>query len=250
MPKGGFMWNKNEIKVIKSKGNSGAVVNYRDNLLVPENIIWPPIEIVSRLYKSEHISDFDESFQSELQKELGYYTNLQSINSEDALTWSLFGYISKQDNETRTKFVNELLEKLNFDNNQKKSVINLWTRIPHPDTFGRGGPEIDVFIQSEEYIFLIECKYKSEIGKNQGKEKNKDQLQIRSEWCNKIGKKIFPKHKFIVLLIGEEKPEFPLDESVKFISWDELSKFESIPHKEEFNNYYAWKKSFSDIPLL
>ncbi|MBK9290275.1 MAG: hypothetical protein IPM52_01375 [Bacteroidetes bacterium] len=233
------MFNKDKIEIIKSKGNSGAVSSYKDNLLIPHNIIWPPIEIVGRLYKSNHLDDFDNSVQSELIKELGYYTDLQSINSEDALTWSLFGYISKQNNEVRTDFLNELLKYLKYKDSQKNCNINLWTRLPHPDTFVSGGPEIDVFIQSEEYIILIECKYKSQIGQNQGKDKDKDQIQIRKEWANKIGSKIFPNHVIITLLVGLDV----VDDSIAFINWENLIAFKSIPHKKELKDYYNWKKS-------
>jgi len=234
------VFNKDKIKVIKSKGLSYAVTSYKDNLLIPENIIWPPVEIVGRLYKSIHINDFDHSAQSELIKELGYYTDLQSINSEDALTWSLFGYISKCSNEVKTDFLNELLKHLKYEGNQKYCNINLWTRLPHPETFVSGGPEIDVFIQSEKYIILIECKYKSQIGQNQGKDKDKDQIQIRNEWANKIGSKLFPNHKIITLLVGLEM----IDNSATFISWEELIEFKSIPHENDLKEYYNWKKSF------
>ncbi|WP_226995420.1 hypothetical protein, partial [Candidatus Symbiothrix dinenymphae] len=103
-------------------------------MIRPSGIVFPPLEVVSKLVKSGHTKDFSSENQIILTKELGYYSNLQSIKSEDAITWSLFGYIAYQDSAVRDKFFNELLRFLHLDED-KNCQIKLWQRLPHPDNF-------------------------------------------------------------------------------------------------------------------
>ncbi|GMO36945.1 MAG: hypothetical protein Ta2B_16820 [Termitinemataceae bacterium] len=227
-----------KIKVIKSKGNSGAVINLTDNILVPNTIIWPTLEIVQKLYQSNHLKDFNEEYHGILTKELGYYCDLYSIKSEDSITWSLFGYISKLEYSIKNNFYNEFLKNIKVKEDKIIS-IELWKRIPHPETKVSGGPEIDVILNGEKYCILIEVKWTSGIDKKQGKNKNKTQIELRNMFCNGIGKKIFKTKKCITVVVANENTENEL-----FLSWDKLSDFETLPHKKLFKEYLKWKKSY------
>jgi hypothetical protein len=141
-----------KIKVIRSKVASGAVINIKDNFLIPDSISWPPIEIVSKMYQSNHLGAFNEADHKILTEELGYYCDLYSVKSEDAITWSLFGYISKLDFNLQNDFYNEFLNSINIAGDKIVS-IDLWKRIPHPQTLVSGGPEIDVILNGEKWLF-------------------------------------------------------------------------------------------------
>ena len=227
-----------QTKVIPSKSNSGAVTPIKNNLLVPESISWPPVELVSKFYKSEHLKDYEEKYHEELIKELGYYCDLASIKSEDAIAWSLFGYISKMDKAIQNNFYNEFLENIHY---QKDNIISieLWKTLPHPETLTSKGPEIDVFMLGENYYILIECKWTSVIGAKQGKNKNYDQIQIRELFKNGIGKKIFPNKECIIALVANEN----IGKNI-FISWETIITFGSLPHKKLFCDYLEWKKKY------
>jgi hypothetical protein len=225
-----------EPKVILSKGKSGAVISFKENLLIPDNVVFPPIEIASKLCKSEHLSHYSDENQKLLTKELGYYSDLQSIKSEDAITWSLFGYIAYQKSEIRLTFFNQLLEKLKLKSDIS-CEIKLWQRLPHPETFVSGGPEMDVILIGSYNLLLVECKWASGISKNQGKEKNKSQIEIRNEWKEKLGKPLFPNHEITILIVANES----LSTDEHFIDWKEFTEFYSIPHKTLFTDYYQWK---------
>jgi len=223
-------------RIVNSKGKSKSYVNYIENLLIPPNAIIPPIEIVSKVVKSNHLKDFDEKDHKDLIGAKGFYTDLQSINSEDAITWSLFGYISKLNDTIRLDFFNEFLSKISLENDEYCD-IKLWQRLPHPDTFVSGGPEIDVLLIGKKNFIIIECKWNSKFGENQGVEKNQNQMQIREKWVDTIGKAIYPSHTFKLVYVGKEK-----DLKYTSITWDELSKFNSLPHKNEFLAYLESKK--------
>ncbi|MDR2176595.1 MAG: hypothetical protein LBP20_00955, partial [Treponema sp.] len=220
--------NYEEIEIIPSKGSSGAgaVVPIKDNILLPEFVTWPPRELNSKLTKSKHLEDFETKYHQKLIQELGYYCDLASIKSEDAMTWSLFGFISKMKQKIQNNFYNEFLKKLNYGGDEIVSM-ELWKTLPHPETPNKKGPEIDVFMAGEKYYILTECKWTSDVEKKQGKGKNLDQMQIRNMFKNGIGKSIFPGKEGIIVLVANKN----IDDNL-FISWDELSKFESLPHKE------------------
>jgi hypothetical protein len=228
----------NNIKIIPTKRNSGAVIPTYNNILLPKNIEWPPTEIVQKFYKSKHITDYDEKYHNQLKSEFGYYCDLSSIKSEDSITWSLFGYISKLSYLEQNNFYKELLKTINYKDDELIS-IELWKKLPHPETFAPGGPEIDTFILGKKYYIIIECKWTSNIGKNQGKQKNLNQIQIRNMFIENIGKKIYLNKHGIVLLVANQNINNNL-----YISWDDFSKFESLPHKELFTKYLDWKKKY------
>jgi hypothetical protein len=192
----------------------------------------------TKIVKSNHLKDFDEMFHKPLTAEFGFYTDLLSIKSEDAITWSLFGYISYMEQNVIDSFYNEFLSKLDF---QKDSncIIKLWQRLPHPQTFVSGGPEVDVILMGNKYCILIECKWSSGIGKNQGVDKNLDQIQIRNMWKDGIGKRIYPNHNIVVVFVANHKHP-----DIKSITWEELSTFDSLPHKDDFRQYLIKRKTY------
>jgi len=100
------------------------------------------------LYQSRQIRAFDEPIQTEIKRVLGFYTDLQSVHSEDAITWSFFGTIAHFDLSIRCAFVKSFVNLLELPLSSPKTAnIWLWRRIPHPDTLVSGGPEIDFGIQ-------------------------------------------------------------------------------------------------------
>lgn len=103
--------------------------------------------------------------------------------------------------------------------------------------FVSGGPEIDVILIGKINFIIIECKWNSKLGEKQGLERNQNQMQIREKWINTIGKAIYPSHTFSLVYVGKEK-----DLIYTSITWDELSMFHSLPHKNEFLKYLKLKK--------
>ncbi len=184
-----YNWDGKKIAIARSKQDRIAVLNYKDNLIITEHSIWPHPNILKKLHKSNHEKDFENSA---IKQELGFYCDLQSLTSEDAITWSVFGILSYFTKAEQIRFVNSLLSKIGIGAEIKDCLISLWTKIAHPDTAGLGGPELDFLIIGDKVVLFGESKWKSEISQNQGKDKNKDQLQLRVEFLQKYGKKIFP----------------------------------------------------------
>jgi len=235
-------WNGAEIQIAKSRGGKISVCNYEDNLIVPLSSVWPHNDIVKKLYKSNHDKDFDQPSLEALRSKLGFYCDLQSLRSEDAITWSIFGTLNYFSKERQVSFVNSLLRAIGKEPKVTDCSIQLWTRIAHPDTLVPGGPEIDFQIIGDKAVILGECKWTSKVGENQGKEKNKDQLQLRQEYIEKCGKRIFPNIDLqIVLAVTLTKQQKTVCPS---ITWEEICANTEHPLKSEVSGYYFWKKEF------
>lgn len=233
-------WDSREIRIATSKGGKISVCDYEDNVIIPHHSIWPHPDIVKKLYKSEHSKDFDAPALSELSKKLGFYCDLQSLRSEDAITWSVFGTLHYFTKESQVQFVNSLLDTINEKLQVNDCSIQLWTRIAHPDTLVSGGPELDFQIVSDKVVLFGESKWTAKVAEEQGKEKDKNQLQLRGEYQQKYGNRIFHKaDRLIVLAVGLSEQR---SHNYPYITWEEICNKTQHPLKNEIKSYYLWKK--------
>ena len=176
-------WNGRAVPVAHSKGGVKAVSHPYDNLVRTGIANWPPPEIVQKLYKSMQSRAFDGKDLDVATSGLGYYCDLQSLHSEDAITWSVFGTISRSPQNILETWLRDLFRLIDLpDSDCANAEIFLWRRIPHPDTLVSGGPEIDVGITTSNTVILCEAKWLSGIGAAQGKARDKDQIQLRGEF--------------------------------------------------------------------
>jgi len=250
-------WNNKEIEIGISKGGVISLSHPFDNLIKNNIPLWPPPEIVQKMYKSRQIRAFAENNLDIVTTGLGYYCDLQSMHSEDAITWNVFGPVKYAPREQRIEFVRELLDKIDFHNIEiSDAEIWMWRRIPHPDTLVSGGPEIDFGVITDKIVIIGEAKWLSGLGKKMGKNKDKDQIQLRIEFIKKYGKKIFKDiDDFIVLGLSDQEDIFNgydvscSDSNIhlKNISWDAICDFGSHPCRDELKKYYNWKKKHSKM---
>jgi hypothetical protein len=100
--------------------------------------------------------------------ELGFYSDLRSLYSEDAITWSVFGPVVYSAPPIRVAFVRELLALIDVDGSDNNAHVWLWRRLLTLDTLVAGGPEIDFGIQTDDVFLLGEAKWRSSVGVAQG----------------------------------------------------------------------------------
>ncbi|MBM9512014.1 hypothetical protein [Desulfogranum marinum] len=250
-------WDGKKVGVARSKGGVVATVDYKDNLVASGIRLWPPPEIVQKLYKSNQQRHFADENGNEVTRHLGYYSDLQSLHSEDAITWSIFGPLIYSSAHKRKAFVEELFDKINVPfNGSAEPCIWLWRRYPHPDSLVSGGPEIDFAIQTDKTLLLGEAKWLSKEGRSQGKDKNKTQFDIRKDFITKYGQKMYPQvSSFVILGLDldqslfqereEESDDFDLHQ--KSATWSDLCHLANHPLQKELIDYLCWKLAYSRI---
>lgn len=248
-------WNGRKIQCVRSRGDVRALLNYEDNLIRSGISVWPPPEIAQKLYQSRHGGAFADAAREVATRARGFYSDLQSLNSEDAVTWSVFGPLTYADRRSRTDFASGLLATLRVPNSRDEdAVVWLWRRLPHPDTIGVGGPEIDFGIQTPTVLVLGEAKWNSSPGRNQGKDKSKDQLTIRREFCRKLGRALFPSCGHFVQLTVSRNGGLLASASEEMagamyherdMTWRGIATLLGDTARREVEAYLSWKERLS-----
>jgi len=248
-------WRGETIEVTRSKGGTLVVINPFDNLIQGNVSPWPPPEILQKLYQSRQVRAFDEVARKEVTRVLGYYSDLQSIHSEDAITWSVFGTLAYADQEIRCSYVGSLMSLLGVPSSPITNAnVWLWRRIPHPDTLVSGGPEIDFGIQTDNAVVFGEAKWLSPIGAAQGKRRDKNQVVLRNEFFEKYGKRIWKDVEHYILLglslhgdmVGNQ--ETILGHATLYqrdMTWAAACGLNEHPLRDELEKYLKWKKEHS-----
>ena len=249
-------WRGNAVTLAESGGGVLAFPNVLEGL-IPGNVpVWPTPEIIQKLYKSRQQRAYTHDDLHAVIKQLGYYCDLQSLHSEDAITWNIFGPLSYADETTRLEYCASLFQLIYPSLPPPTgSTISLWRRVPHPDNHVMGGPEVDVLIQTPEVVMAVEAKWMSAVGSGQGVNKNKDQLALRREFLERLGRRILSTETIgIVLSIGIE-PTLPGLETdadgskvlERHVTWKDLCGMPGHPLGDEPERYYRWKKSNSRL---
>jgi len=248
-------WEGRPIEVARSRGGVLATVDVFQNLLRGSVSPWPPPEIVQKLYQSRQALAFEDTDRDLATQRLGFYCDLQSLHSEDAITWSVFGPPAYNSPAARCDFVGDLLRLVDPNAKRPKTAtISLWRRIPHPDTLVPGGPEIDFLIATEHAVVLGESKWGSPVSRDQGKDGKKDQITLRREFLARYGSTIFRSAtQFIVLavsrdgnvlnatMIGAQTPSV----RVRELTWASVCQLTAHPFARELQAYLQWKQANS-----
>jgi hypothetical protein len=220
------------------------------NLVRTDVPLWPAPELIQKLYASERWRGKTEQDDQAVRKYLGHYCDLQSLNSEDAITWSFFGPLIYGPADWRQEFITQIFVALGFPK-PRSSTVWLWRRIPHPEKpASTGGPEIDFGMQSEACVVFGEAKWNSRLGTGQGVAGNRTQLDLRIAYCGSLGRRALPgiRH-WGVLGVGREKDVLGTSSSwdiaVRNASWTELVQFMPSILRPELVNYVARKDRYS-----
>ena len=84
-------WNGQPIDLATSVGGVYACRDAWQGLVRGGVEPWPPPELVQKLYQSRQVRAFRDEHLARVTNRHGFYSDLQSVHSEDAVTWSLLG---------------------------------------------------------------------------------------------------------------------------------------------------------------
>jgi hypothetical protein len=243
-------WRGQSIEVAQSGGGVRVVVDPWNNVITTGIRPWPAPELIQKIYQSRQVRAFSGAEHQLATATLGFYSDLQSIHSEDAITWSVFGPVIYADVTQREAFVKDLLKVIGVPGEARNARIWLWRRLPHPDNLVPGGPEIDFGVQTDDVFLLGEAKWRSSVGAAQGVNRDKDQVALRREFCEKYGRRLLPavKH-FVVLGVswkgGVTAEAHTESDGVSLyardLTWHSMSEITSHPCQEELRQYLQWK---------
>ena len=239
-----------KVRVVRSRGGVIATVNPMDNLVRFGVEPWPTPELLQKLYASSKFKGATGEDDVHAKQVLGHYSDLQSLSSEDALTWSFFGPLIYSPAAVRNEFARALFSYLDLQL-PGDIAIWLWRRIPHPEKLeSQGGPEIDFGLLSAATLILGEAKWNSALGKGQGVAGNRTQQDLRRAYCDELGCHALPEvQEFAMLGVGRNSDVLNSAEhgntKVKNVQWRDLLRFMPSPMASELDAYLAWKEKYS-----
>src|SRR4051794_12934946 len=98
-------WRDEPIDVARSSGGVLAAVDPWQNMIRAGVRPWPAPELIQKIYQSRQVRAFSGNEHRLATATLGFYSDLQSIHSEDAITWSVFGPVIYAAATVREAFV-------------------------------------------------------------------------------------------------------------------------------------------------
>ena len=81
-------WHGEPMKVARSSGGVLAAVNPSHHVIRTGIRPWPAPKLIQKIYQSRQARAFSGDEHRLATATLGFYSDLQSIHNEDAITWS------------------------------------------------------------------------------------------------------------------------------------------------------------------
>ena len=132
-------------------------------------------------------------------------------------------------------------------------TMDLWRRIPHPEKPSAPGPELDAVLHGDQTVVYVEAKWGSPEGIGQGPSGTATQMQLRRDFLENYGKRIYGERQFLVLGVVLSDPieavTPPDTEHVvtRTLRWQDLAEFDARPAHNELADYVAWKRKLSGL---
>jgi hypothetical protein len=242
-------WNAEPIETASTAGGTLLVANVLDALMRPTSGAWPPPALVMQLGQGEPRSRFTDDLRAAVSAPLGHYCALQSINSEDTITWNFFGTLMHASEIERAAVLNWICGRLGLAwTDNTRCAIDLWRRIPHPYFPAADGPELDAVLDGDRCVIFIEAKWLSPEGTGRGPDgKRVGQMHLRQQFFERWGQALYGARGKLALSVGlrgKLTPDRGPDQdeiAVRSITWSELATCDAHPSAAEFSRYLAWK---------
>jgi hypothetical protein len=246
-------WNGRSIAVENTKADGSGVwlvFDYSDNLIRTGIELWPPAAITQKLYRSDRTNQAPVEVQKAVKRKLGFYCDLQSLHSEDAITWSFFGPLARATSDARARFLNWLCDRLGLPwTNNRSCEVDLWRRVVHPKTLVSGGPELDFFLVGDQCLIVGEAKWFSTEGRH-GTGKEDTQMHYRRRFLTEFAPEIYGERGRALVGVAldrgieSELPGPTPGVETKPLYWADLCEYTDHPAGQEFSAYYDWKQEY------
>lgn len=246
-------WNGEPVAVRHSRGGVLTFERWEDNVLGsppwPEALLGQVRGYVARR------SDFADLDATVLAAHLeGRISKFQSINSEDAVTYSWFGTLAGAPADVRRAVVQWLFDRAGIPAAANCPTVDQWVRVFHPNAPGSPrGPELDARIDDPHIALVyVETKWNAKVGTGKGKAADvpDDQIVLRRDSLRHDPAQHHDRV-MAVLGISASKPDLakwrkPDDHLrpiiIAWLTWDELAECLEHPFADEFGRYLAWKQ--------
>jgi hypothetical protein len=248
-------WRGQPVRAVSSPSGVLLLADYEDALVSWQAPPWPPPSLITRLVADEEQpARWPNETRALVTERLGFYCRLQSVNSEDAMTWSAFGPLLVSGGDRRVAFLRWICDGVGMRPDDTQCAVDLWRRVAHPrKPSASNGPELDAVLEGDRTVVFVECKWGSPEGTGQGPDGTATQMGLRREYLERFGRAIYGERRFVVLglVLGGsiEKVTPPDSEHVitRTLTWSELCGWSDHPMADELTAYFDWKLGHSTV---
>ncbi len=237
------------LRVAHSTGGVRVTTHPRDNLVVFGDAPAGAPEILQKCSASLRFRGATQDDDDAPRAGLDFYCDLQSLNSEDAITWSVFGNLAYLPGPERRLVWNRIFERLGEKPLHSIPTCWLWRRLPHPQKEeSSGGPEIDFGCLDPGTLILGEAKWNSPLGRGQGPGKDQSQLDLRRAYLERLAPKAFPEAKRRLVLGVGRRADLFLDAAgpgIHCLSWEQVVECFDGRLRDELRQYLDWKSELA-----
>jgi hypothetical protein len=247
-------WNGKRVAFRRSRGGVLTFERWQDNVLGSSP--WPDAllhQVRGYVAKRPHFAEEDaEALGGQLD---GRISKFQSVNSEDAVTYSWFGTLAAASADIRRAAAQWLYDRAGIAASANAPMIDQWARVFHPNAPASArGPELDARIDDPGgALVYVEAKWKASIGTGRGRVADvpDDQIILRRDSLRSDPTLEGDQRAFAVLGISPLKPDLAKwresdrdhrTVTVAWLTWDELAECPEHPLTAEFGRYIAWKR--------
>lgn len=247
-------WNGEPVAVRRSRGGVLTFERWEDNVLGsppwPERLLR---QVRGYVGDRDHFAADDaEALAGRLD---GRISKFQSVNSEDAVTYSWFGTLAAAPSDVRRAALQWLYDRVRIPAVATDPVVDQWVRVFHPNVpDSPRGPELDARIDDPgAALVYVEAKWNAKVGTGQGKVTGvpDDQIVLRRDSLRGNPALKGDERAFAVLGVSERMPELAKwheAESglraiiITWVTWNDLSECPVHPLADEFGRYISWKR--------
>ena len=256
-------WDGRTVEVCHSRGARAVpyLVDWQDNVLQPPGEAEWPASLLRQVrgYVARR-SWFTDDDADVLAQKLGTISKFQSLNSEDAVTWSWFGTLGLADSQTRRRALQWLYDECGLELKASGRVrIGQWPRVVHPNApESPHGPELDARIDDAGgALVYVEAKWEAALGTGKGATEDirDDQIVLRRDSLRSDPALVADGRLFVVLGVSNGKRDLAAYEEtddanhrpvqIAWTTWSDLARCDAHPLAAEFRRYLAWKRSFA-----
>lgn len=252
-------WNGKEIEVCYSANTQiFATLHPNQNIVSMRDNAFQSPELKRKYAISCEDSNFGKSsILSNRNWSLGYYCELQSILSPQAIAWSVFGSISHATSIVQRNWMMDFFSSINLEEpDVNDAQFFFWRKLLDAKKATKPSPEIDIMITTPNSLNMVLCYWNINASNTQTN-LIKERILELDECLYEMNPSHLANERTLNLIVIDQNTHLQeadlqnqLNHKFSTTTWQTICNFKSHPSYREIQRYYDWKSKHSNPQLV